>query len=209
MDWHGNGVLPHATSYPVRPTGLRAGGEGCHAQHRDHVGVRKALPTTCSACLLSYTSLTQNTTTDGAVGDPVYAYHNAADVAVTFLIAGGNDTLSLFKINFCSGQLRMQTSGLSALTTPYYRLLVEVRSNSDSASAAQANVTVVVLPVPHPPQFADSSYTRSVLENATIGSTILPCALATDPDFDNLTFSLAPSATSLGLVNVTASGVAA
>ncbi len=92
------------------------------------------------------------------MGDPVYAYHNAADVAVTYLITGGNDTQPLFKINFCSGQLRLLTSGLSALLHPVYRLLVEVRSNSDPASAAQANVTVIVLPVPHPPVFADSVY---------------------------------------------------
>jgi hypothetical protein len=44
----------------------------------------------------------------------------------------------------------------------YYRLLIEVRSNSDAGSAAQANVTVVVLAVPHPPVFNDSSYTRDV-----------------------------------------------
>ena len=143
------------------------------------------------------------------MGDPVYAYHNAADVAVTFQIVGGNDTVPLFKINFCSGQLRMQTSGLSALANPYYRLLVEVRSNSDPASAAQANVTVVVLPVPHPPQFSDTSYTRYVFENATVGSSMLPCVVASDPDLDNITFSLASSVTSLGLVNVTSAGAQA
>jgi hypothetical protein len=112
----------------------------------------------------------------------------------------------LFKINFCSGQLRMQTSGLSALANPYYRLLVEVRSNSDPASAAQANVTVVVLPVPHPPQFSDTSYTRYVFENTTVGGSVLPCVVASDPDLDNITFSLASSVTSLGLVNVTSAG---
>ncbi len=44
----------------------------------------------------------------------------------------------------------------------YYRLLVEVRSNSEATSAAQANVTIVVLPVPHPPLFNDTIYSRDV-----------------------------------------------
>jgi hypothetical protein len=61
----------------------------------------------------------QNTTSDGAVGAPVYAYSRAADVAVTFLVVGGNDTVPMFKINFCSGQLRLIQSGLSALASPY------------------------------------------------------------------------------------------
>jgi hypothetical protein len=149
----------------------------------------------------------QNTTTDGAVGLPVYAYHNAADVAVTYQIVGGNDTTPLFKINFCSGQVRLISSGtLNALANPYYRLLVEVRSNSDAASFARANVTVAVLPVPHPPTFNDSMYTRSVFENATIGSAISPCASATDVDLEPVSFAVVVTPTYTGLVNVSSEG---
>jgi hypothetical protein len=49
----------------------------------------------------------------------VYAYSSAADVAVTYLVVGGNDTVPMFKINFCSGQLRLTQGGLSALLYPY------------------------------------------------------------------------------------------
>jgi hypothetical protein len=148
----------------------------------------------------------QNTTTDGAVGDPVYAYHNASDVAVTYSIVGGNDTVPFFKINFCSGQLRLIQEGLSALTAPFYRLLVEVRSNSMAASSAQANVTVVVVAVPHPPTFNDMSYTRSVFENATIGSLLSPCVSASDPDLDVVTYSVFATPTYNGLLNVSTAG---
>ena len=150
----------------------------------------------------------ENATADAAVGQPVYAYHSSPGVAVTYLLVGGNDSTTnpLFVINVCSGQLRLVYAGLDANVVTRYRLEVEVRANADPLSAARANVTVAVEPVPHPPQVNDTSYVRSVYENATVGSTFGACATASDPDFDSLTYSAVVTLTSSRAVNVTSAG---
>jgi hypothetical protein len=130
----------------------------------------------------------ENATADATVGDPIVAEHGGLDVAVTYLIVGGDDPARVFKIGLCNGQVRVSLPVLDVYVKDTYTLEVEARANSQPTSAARANVTVKVMGVPHPPRFNDTSG-RTVTENVPNGTLILPCARASDPDSDPLVFS--------------------
>ncbi len=140
----------------------------------------------------------------------MYAYHLAApDVSVGYyLIGGDNDSVSLFKINICSGQLRLVNPGtLSFARKSSIRLLIQVLADNSVASFATANVTVRVLAVPHAPSFNDTPGTSwLVRENATIGTVIYPGLAAFDIDNDNFTFAVVPNAVNQGYINISTTG---
>ncbi len=163
-------------------------------------------PAASLVCLLPGPRLCQNATTDETFGSPVVVTINAVNIPLGFQVVGGNDTLPFFKINSCSGQLSVVTPGLSARTQPFFRLLIEARSNNDAALSTRGNVTVVVMRAPKPPVFNDTSYIRAVFENTTVGALLQPCIVASDPDNEPISFSVADYLSSNGAVNVTAAG---
>ena len=153
----------------------------------------------------------QNVSANGLAGSPVTAVQGSASVSVTFTVIGGNGTtasnVSLFGINYCSGQVTVLVSNsLNARTTPQYRLLVQACSNGNAASCAVANVTVMVLAVPHPPTFNDTYGVRYVDEFSAIGTLIPPNITAYDQDGDAFRFSIVPTASFNYLVNITTYG---
>ena len=148
--------------------------------------------------------LVQNATSGGLIGSPIVATQPSSSVAVTFDLPIAS---TLFKINFCSGQLSVAAGGvLNARVTPSYNLTVRASSNGDTTASSTANVTIYVLPVPHAPVFNDTFGNRNVDEHAAINTPILPCFVAYDVDGSTLSFAIDRTITRTALVNMSSSG---
>ena len=112
----------------------------------------------------------QNATTDDAVGEPLVAIQNGLDVSVTFVILSGNSA-GVFKIGYCTGQLRVQLPVLNYNLQNTYVLSVAAQSNGLTSSQTVATITISVLNVPHVPVFNSTTCSRSISENSKLVDT--------------------------------------
>ncbi|KAL3852704.1 hypothetical protein ACJMK2_016322, partial [Sinanodonta woodiana] len=100
--------------------------------------------------------------------------------ALTFAIKSGINEF-YFKIDVLTGSIRVRNA-LDRETSGEYLLEITVYDNGDAQRTASINATVVVLDVnDNPPVFSPSVYGTYVMENETIGTTVLQVH-ATDED---------------------------
>ncbi len=130
-------------------------------------------------------SVAENTGSGVNIGDPVSAT-DPDDDDLTYTV-GGTDADS-FNINSTNGQLRTKDA-LDYETKPSYSVTITVSDDKLSDSIA-VTINVTNVDENRAPVFAGDSATRSVAENTGTGVNIGDVVSATDPDNDDLTYTL-------------------
>ncbi len=141
--------------------------------------------------------IAENTPADRNIGAPVSA--TDADSNTLAYVMGGDDASS-FSIDLNTGQLKT-SAALDHEDDDTYGVTVTV---NDGSSTDTISVTISVTDVNEAPVFADDSTTLSVAENTAASTNIGSAITATDPDGDDLTYSLEGSdAASFDIVSTT------
>ena len=141
--------------------------------------------------------IAENTPADRNIGDPVSAA-DADSNTLAYLLSG--DDASSFDIVSTTGQLKTNAA-LNYEDKDTYQVKVSVL---DGSSTDTIDVTINVTDVNEAPVFADDSTTLSVAENTAASTNIGSAITATDPDGDDLTYSLEGSdAASFDIVSTT------
>ncbi len=127
-------------------------------------------------------SIAENAATGTNVGLPIAASDPDAAQTLTYAITGGNPD-NAFAINPTTGQLTVGVSagGLDFETTPTYALTVRVTDNAATPASSSATITVNVIDVSEAPVVVPGQ-TRSIAENAAIGTNVGLAVAASDPD---------------------------
>ncbi len=128
-------------------------------------------------------TVAENTVAGTNIGTPI----SATDVdnnTLTYLLSG--DDASSFGIVSTTGQLQTRAS-LNHEIKDEYEVMVTV---SDGSTTDTIMVTISVTDVNESPVFVNDSITRSVAENTAANTNIGSAITATDPDGNNLTYTL-------------------
>ncbi len=131
-------------------------------------------------------SVPENTAANTNIGDAVSAT-DPDDDALTYTL-GGTDAAS-FDIVSTSGQLKTK-SALDYETNASYTVTISVSDGKESDSIS-VTINITNVDENRAPVFTDGdSTTRSIAENTAANTNIGDAASATDPDDDNLTYTL-------------------
>ena len=142
-------------------------------------------------------SIAENTPADRNIGAAVSATDTDSNT-LAYLLSG--DDASSFDIVSTTGQLKTNAA-LNYEDKDTYQVKVSVL---DGSSTDTIDVTINVTDVNEAPVFADDSTTLSVAENTAASTNIGSAITATDPDGDDLTYSLEGSdAASFDIVSTT------
>ena len=125
----------------------------------------------------------ENSTTGTNIGTPISAT-DTDNNTLAYLLSG--DDASSFDIVSTTGQLKTQAA-LNYEDKDAYKVKITV---SDGSSTDTIDVTINVTDVNEAPVFADDSTTLSVAENTAANTNIGNTITATDPDSDELEYSL-------------------
>ena len=128
-------------------------------------------------------SVAENTGADENIGSAVSATDDDGD-ELTYTL-GGSDASS-FSIDSDDGQLKTN-SALNYESKNGYSVTITV---NDGSTTVNISVKINVTDVNEAPVYADDSVIRSVAENAATGTDIGSAVTATDPDGDDLTYTL-------------------
>ena len=137
-------------------------------------------------------TVAENTAAGQNVGPPVEATDEDGDT-LTYIL-GGTDVNS-FDIVELTGQLLTKAS-LNFENKPSYSVTVSVRDSkdefgiADTATDATVAVSITVSGLNEPPTFDAPTATRTIAENTPAGQDIGAPVAATDPETDDLTYSL-------------------
>ena len=101
---------------------------------------------------------------------------------------GGTDAAS-FSIDSSSGQLRT-SAALDHEDKSSYSVTVSVSDGKGGSDSISVTINITNVDENRAPVFADTSTTRSIAENTASGTNIGAVVSATDPDGDDLTYSL-------------------
>ena len=156
-------------------------------------------------------SIDENSTAGTAVGTPITATDPDAGDTLRYSLSGtgaGQFTVS------AAGQITVAAgANLDRETTPVYLLTLTVTDSGGLTATTQVSITI--RNVNEPPSFAQTTYPRSVAENATTGANVGSPIVATDPDArDILSYSLSGTnsgsfaVSSTGQITVSAAGLA-
>ena len=128
-------------------------------------------------------SVAENTDANQYIGDPVSASDEDSNI-LAYLLSG--DDASSFSIDSSTGQLKT-SAALDHEDEDSYEVTVTV---NDGSTTDMITVTINVTDVNEAPIFADDSTILSVAENTATNTNIGSAITATDPDDDDLTYSL-------------------
>ena len=128
-------------------------------------------------------SVAENTVADENIGSAVSATDEDSNT-LAYLLSG--DDASSFSIDGSTGQLKT-SAALDHEDEDTYEVTVTV---NDGSSTDTIDVTINVTDVNEAPVFSDDSKTLSVAENTAADTNIGSAVSATDPEGDDLTYSL-------------------
>ena len=139
----------------------------------------------------------ENTLSGQDIGNPVGATDSDSGDTLSYTLSGTD--ASSFSIDSTSGQLRTSAS-LDYETKTSYSVIVTV--SDDNGGSNSISVTINITNVNEAPIFSDgASTTREIAEHTGPGVDIGTAISATDPENDDLTYSL--SGTDAGSFNIT------
>ena len=142
-------------------------------------------------------TIAENTASGTNIGTPIAATDTDSNTLAYVL---GGDDASSFSIDLNTGQLKT-SAALDHEDDDTYGVTITV---NDGSSTDTISVTITVTDVNEAPVFADDSTTLSVAENTAASTNIGSAIAATDPDGDDLTYSLEGSdAASFDIVSTT------
>ena len=130
-------------------------------------------------------SVSASAPTGTPIGDPIAAKDADSGDKLTYTLEG-RDAAS-FSINEKTGQLLTKT-GVTLIVGETYTVTVAASDTKDT-TRIDVSIAATAAPPNRPPAFSGTSRSLTVLDNASAGSTI-GTVRATDPDGDNLTYSL-------------------
>ena len=143
--------------------------------------------------------IAENTATNTNVGDPILASDPESD-GLTYSLAGVD--AASFDVGPLTGQIK--TEGLLDHESPsdvggdnVYELTLEVTDGRDADGNADASVddtvalTITVINLNEPPEFGSSAIELEIAENTATNTNVGDPILASDPESDGLTYSLA------------------
>ena len=135
-------------------------------------------------------STAENQVLNSMVGPQVQFHDEDFDQSPVFSITAGNID-STFKIDECSGQIRLSNPVLNFEARPFYYLTVHIWDTGLPPTQSSALVTIALTDVNDRPTMGElASYTLSVPENSLAGYVIGPLP-ALDEDNDTLTLVIA------------------
>lgn len=129
-------------------------------------------------------SVAENTPVDTAVGAPLLA---TSLLSIVYTLVS-DSSQGLFKIDACSGQVRVALDAINYEAQAVYTLLVSAAIAEAPSAATLRTVTVRVLDVNEPPTLTTTAV--SISEGAGFGVAATPNLLCADPEGDPCDFSI-------------------
>ncbi len=128
-------------------------------------------------------TVAENTATGTDIGDPIAATDADRN---TLAYAMSGDDASAFSINLITGQLKTNAV-LNYEVKKVYEVSVTV---NDGSSTDSIGVTINVMDVNEAPVFEEDTVTHTIEENTAVNTNIGTVITATDPDGDELAYTL-------------------